>query len=113
MYSRTLTADGSFSVKSCFLRFREKLSTPPLHDSLMKAANHLWKVKGPSKILHFGWRIILNRLATKDNLHKKGIEAIANKLFCVFCGDEVESLNHLLSSCGILSAIWSFVYIWM
>ncbi|XP_058742524.1 uncharacterized protein LOC131614996 [Vicia villosa] len=108
-----LTADGAFSVKSCFDRFKEKLSSPPLDAATVLAINHLWKFKVPSKLLCFGWRVILDRIATKDQLFKRGITAAMNDLLCVFCEEEVESLSHLLCHCGIVSGIWRKVYNWL
>lgn len=35
--------------------------------------NRLWKMHIPDKIKAFGWRIFLNKLATKDQLKKGGL----------------------------------------
>lgn len=81
-----ITADGKFIVRSCYDWFKEKLSSPSLSTNSVLALNHLWGVKVPSKILYFGWRDIFNRIATKDELLKKGYIGVI-KLFisCVLC----------------------------
>lgn len=102
-----------FTVRSYYDRFKEKLSSPPLLPKSVTALYHLWRIKGPSEILHFGWRVILNRIATKDNLFKNDIVEILNDLFCVLCAEEEESPSHILRRCGTLSEIWRNVYKWM
>lgn len=83
-YKWAITADGSFSVKACYDRFKEKPSSPTLNFNTILALNHLWKIKVLSKIHYFGWRIILNRITNKDQLHKRGIAVVSNDLLCVF-----------------------------
>ncbi|XP_058776284.1 uncharacterized protein LOC131650598 [Vicia villosa] len=109
----TLMTDGCFSVKTFYDRFKVKLSCPTLNFNTVLAINHLWKVNVPSKILCFGRRVILNRISTKDQLHKKGITAVSSDLLCVFCSLEEESLSHILRRCVIMSRIWRKVYEWM
>ncbi|XP_058768826.1 uncharacterized protein LOC131642615 [Vicia villosa] len=90
-----------------------KLSGPPLSSIIVKAVKHLWKVKAPPKVIFFGWRIIHNRLATKDQLIKRGILMDDIVSECVFCSTETESLSHLLGDCLVVEAIWRKVYEWI
>lgn len=73
---------------------------------------HLWKTKAPSKILFISWRFILDKLATKDQLVKRGILVEGNESKCVFCLTEDETLWHLFSSCVVFKGIWRRVYGW-
>lgn len=100
-------------MKSCYNRFKEKLPSPPLPANSGLALSHLWRIKVLSKILCFRWRVILNRIASKDQLLKRGIVTILNDLTCVFCAEEEESLSHILSRCETVSEIWRKVYCWM
>lgn len=67
-----LNSIGEFSVKSCYDRFKAKLSGPPINSVLVKALNNLWKVI-LLKFCFFGWSSIHNRIATKDQLFKRVI----------------------------------------
>lgn len=58
-----------------------------------------WKVI-PLKVFALSWKTICGRLATKNNMFKKGIQvgdgAVGN---CPICASTFESVNHLLISC--------------
>ncbi|XP_058745976.1 uncharacterized protein LOC131618836 [Vicia villosa] len=70
------------------------------------------EIDAPSKSLLFGWRLIHDRLATKDHLFKKGILEIA-EINCAFCSVEEECLAHLLGGCLVVKPIWLKVFDWL
>ncbi|XP_058747098.1 uncharacterized protein LOC131620094 [Vicia villosa] len=107
-----LCADGAFTVSSCYDRFKEKLSGPPLNQATVSALDYLWKTKSPSKILFFGWRLILEKLATKDQLARRGILVEGIETICVFFQSEEETLVHLFAGCSITKGIWRKVFGW-
>ncbi|XP_058783163.1 uncharacterized protein LOC131657821 [Vicia villosa] len=108
-----LCDDGVFTVSSCYERFKEKLSGPPLCHAKVTALGHLWKIKSPSKILFFGWRLILEKLATKDQLARRGILVEGIETACVFCQSEEETLTHLFAGCSVTLGIWRKVFGWV
>ncbi|KAC9988342.1 hypothetical protein E3N88_44974 [Mikania micrantha] len=59
------------------------------------------------KINTFAWRLLHNRLATKDNLMKRGLFEGSN--VCSLCGDTEETALHLFTACSVASLIWSWV----
>ncbi|KAL5191477.1 Kinesin-like protein KIN-12E [Glycine soja] len=64
----------------------------------------LWEIKLPPKALSFVWRLLWDRLPTKDNLIKRQIQ-VDNDL-CPFCHNQPESASHLFFTCGKTMAIW-------
>ncbi|XP_058766044.1 uncharacterized protein LOC131639579 [Vicia villosa] len=101
-----------FTVQSCYYRFFSKLSGPPIIANVVKASTYIWKVQAPTKTLFFGWRLIHDRLATKDQLYKKGILDFT-EMNCVFCSVEEERLSHLLGGCQVVKEIWLKVLEWL
>lgn len=93
--------DGAFSVRSYYNCFKEKLYGPLIHHDKVSALAHLWKIKAPSKILFFGWRFILDKLAIKDQLIKRGVLVEGNESNYVFCLLDDETLRHLFSTCEV------------
>jgi hypothetical protein len=59
----------------------------------------------PPKIQLFIWLLAHNKLATVDNLNKKGLD---KPVQCCFCTDH-ESASHLFFECVVAKAIWRFV----
>lgn len=81
-----------------------------LKSVFLSAVNYLWELKVPSSIALFGWRFLMNRLPTKDQLYKRGITMDRS---CVLYGQEDESLSHLFDSCGITDGIWMSISSWL
>jgi len=49
------------------------------------------------------WRALLDKIATKLNLHKKGI--ILGNTLCPLCGREEKSTSHILIMCAVSSFV--------
>ncbi|XP_068477142.1 uncharacterized protein [Phaseolus vulgaris] len=86
-----------------------------------KLANHgcggisvfgsLWNLKVMPSAMFFVWRAFSNRLATKQNLHKRGV--ILGATLCALCGTEEESTAHILLSCKESSKVWNMCFSWL
>lgn len=63
----------------------------------------IWKLKVLPKIRVFWWRVVHEFLPTRQILHRKHVEPIAN---CEMCGAETESIRHVLLECSIAKAFW-------
>jgi hypothetical protein len=66
----------------------------------------IWKVVVPPKVQLFLWLLSHNKLATVDNLKKRGADK--PEQWCFFF--EKESIVHLFFECVVAKLIWSFVY---
>ncbi|CAN1322722.1 hypothetical protein LINPERPRIM_LOCUS32494, partial [Linum perenne] len=60
----------------------------------------------PSKIACLCWKIYFRKLATNDNLQRRGFH-LANR--CVLCNSELESMDHLFLNCTYASEIWTLL----
>lgn len=65
----------------------------------------VWNICVPPKIHLFLWLLSHNKLATVDNLNKKGMN---KPVQCRLCGEE-ESIDHLFFSCVVARNIWDDV----
>jgi hypothetical protein len=61
----------------------------------------IWNVMVPPRIQLFLWLLAHNKLATVDNLNKKGLD---KPVQCCFCAEK-ESIFHLFFECGVAKAI--------
>jgi len=64
----------------------------------------LWKVRVPSKVSFFGWRLLRNRQSTKANLRKRHVEI--NDPMSPFCRSSEEDATHLFFSCSKILPLW-------
>nr|GEX03166.1 hypothetical protein [Tanacetum cinerariifolium] len=69
-----------------------------------------WNKAIPIKINVFLWRLLLNKLATRINLDRRGIDL--DSTLCPLCMEDVETANHLFFSCDIASALWNKFASW-
>lgn len=77
-----------------------------------RAFDLLWRNLVLVKIKAFGWRIFLNKVATKDQLKKRGSCLPLNDRNCVMCSQPEEDLNHILFDCLFSSKVWVLVGDW-
>jgi len=58
-----------------------------------------WSFKVLSSTQVVAWWVLLNKMATRDNLGRRGVVLESNR--CVMCGGEEETVNHAFFSCKI------------
>lgn len=66
----------------------------------------------PSKVLAFGWQVLMDRAPSRMNLWKRNIIEDVEGLNCVFCEAGLETLDHLLFGCCRSLLLWKSVYRW-
>nr|ABN08507.1 Myb, DNA-binding [Medicago truncatula] len=72
----------------------------------------IWHKPVPLKVSLFAWRLLRNRLSTKDNLvWRRVLQHDDNK--CIGGCDVVETANHLFLSCATFGCVWSLVLRWL
>jgi len=89
-----------FSTNSAYNCLR---SEQPLHQP-NSGFRQLWEIKIPPAALSFAWRLLWDRLPSKDNLISRQI-VLQNDL-CPFCQSQVESASHLFFTCYKVMPLW-------
>ncbi|KAL4563958.1 hypothetical protein LXL04_028007 [Taraxacum kok-saghyz] len=69
-----------------------------------------WNRMVPAKMNVFAWRLMMNRLPTKVNLDRRGIDC--GSIRCGVCDDDLETVNHLFFSCEMAVDLWTKVVKW-
>jgi len=104
---------NGFTVKSCYKEINSTYNRTNMEGNLRKAIVGIWKTKVPSKIQVHGWRLLLGRLATRDELCKRGILNGAHNLVCPLCFQVAESGAHMGFSCTFSKEVWRKVGSWL
>ncbi|MCH80186.1 LINE-1 reverse transcriptase like, partial [Trifolium medium] len=81
---------GLFTVKSAYMVLQNRYEMNNLDPNVLVAVKRLWLNNVPSKVSIFGWRLLLERLPTREALHKRGIITSTNDALCVYCSMDVE-----------------------
>ncbi|KAH1220482.1 Two-component response regulator-like PRR37 [Glycine max] len=64
----------------------------------------LWKIRVPTKITIFAWRLLKERLQTKANLRRRRVAI--NDPLCPFCGNSEENEAHVFLTCDKILPLW-------
>ncbi|CAL5193034.1 unnamed protein product [Lathyrus oleraceus] len=80
---------------------------------LSKALSVLWRAKLSSKIQIFIWRLFLDLLATKNQLIKRGMNAILSDYLCVICGWFEELSSYVFFSCAYSTNVLRGIIRWL
>ncbi|CAN0887989.1 hypothetical protein LINGRAHAP2_LOCUS15726 [Linum grandiflorum] len=97
-----LNSSGVFSVCS----LRKHLAVQMFPGDSAFPHDSIWFSPVPSKIQCFCWQVFHRKIATIDNLQKRGFQMVN---MCVLCRKETESVDHLFIHCEFSYKVWSLV----
>lgn len=106
--------DGCFTVKSMYTKLEGLLIVE--NDwgvEEVRVFNQLWKSPAPTKVVGFSWRMLLNRIPTRENLYRRNALPQDVSTLCVMCGREVERTNHLFMHCSVARRVWIELLQWV
>jgi len=63
-----------------------------------------WKVETAPKIRVFLWKALKGALAVHDRLRSRGLKVTDG---CLFCDEEIETINHILFLCPFARQVWA------
>lgn len=62
-----------------------------------------WEINALLRVKIFIWLVLLDRCWTTERLARQGL---LHAPLCLFCGQEPESMRHLLVGCSISRQLW-------
>nr|GEV12432.1 hypothetical protein [Tanacetum cinerariifolium] len=98
-----LNGDGCFCVKDV---------RRMLDDMLLPISNvpSRWVKQIPIKVNVLAWKISMDRLPTRVNLHRRGVQV--SPISCPICCEALENLDHLLFCCDLAKDIARSICNW-
>ncbi|KAL5153357.1 hypothetical protein HKD37_19G052923 [Glycine soja] len=93
-----------FTICCLILGFEASMDNVKAVKAILRSYEMLWDTKIPPRALTFAWRLLWDRLPTKENLSKRNVDLV-NEL-CPFCQTSSESASHLLFSCHKVMPLW-------
>ena len=69
-----------------------------------------WNRNVPIKVNVFLWRAMLNKLPSRVNLDRRGIDV--DSLLCPICLGDLETVNHSFFNCGLAKDLWYLLAKW-
>ncbi|CAN7044661.1 unnamed protein product [Brassica rapa subsp. trilocularis] len=107
-YTWKFNKSGQITVKSAYwlastTKAKRNLPEAFMEPSVNGLKEEVWKVKTLPKIRVFLWKSLSSALPTADLLNARGMK-VDNR--CQTCGDESDSINHLLFECCFARRVW-------
>jgi hypothetical protein len=102
-----------FTVNSCYKMLIQPHNIASLDANVLEAIQNLWKNDVPTKINIFGWRLLLDKLPTRDALHHRGILHNTYELTCSFCFHLPEDSFHVFFNCPFATKVWQAIFTWI
>ena len=93
----------SFSVSS--MRKHIDASLLPSQRSQIR-----WNKTIPIKVNIFSWRLCVDRLPTRCNLDKRGLDL--DSIRCPMCNDDLETAQHVFVECSVAAYLWNMISVW-
>ena len=72
----------------------------------------VWVKEAPLKVSMFVWRLLRNRIPTKDNLFCRRIIPV-DDISCISGCDSPETVDHLLCHCPHFGVVWHHIFQWL
>lgn len=73
----------------------------------------VWSVPVPSNVKAFAWRLLKDRIQTRDNLRRRHVILNPYESLCPLCGLQEESSTHLFLLCNATNQIWYECSAWL
>jgi len=71
----------------------------------------LWSLKVAPSALVCAWRLLLDRLPTRSNLARRGVQL--ESVQCPLCQEHVETAKHLFNTCRVARQVWDMCDRWV
>ncbi|KAL8485829.1 hypothetical protein ACS0TY_027932 [Phlomoides rotata] len=107
------SCSGLFTVTSAY-QIRDHSEQEESADQLCSIAfKRLWKSFAPRRYQAIIWKLLHNRMPTKDRLQRIGIIPASEATTCALCGEEKETAIHLFLFCSFAREVWSKIQGWL
>ncbi|KAL6508843.1 hypothetical protein OROHE_021402 [Orobanche hederae] len=105
-------ADGVFNVKEAYAAISNIHELDGGVRGKESRAAAVWNSSAPFKQQLFAWRVIRNRIPTRDNLAKRMELSVEGRLIPC-CEQTPETATHLILRCAEMEALWNRMVDWI
>lgn len=103
---------NKFTVKGAYAEIEKRRNEANREHNLATSVGGLWKTLAPFKAQIMAWRLLLDRLPTRDNLLKRNM-IISSMASCNCCNAEMETAENLFLACSESRKLWNQMTDWV
>lgn len=100
------------SIKAAYEAIMKRCSSPGSVEAVGNRFDGVWRTQALFKTQVFAWRLLWDRLPTKDNLIKRNIRNHLDPM-CSCCNSVPESANHIFLHCPDVQNLWCRIVNWV
>lgn len=106
------SSSGRYITKEAYDYLMARHEEVNIPDDLESGFRMIWNKLAPLKVVGHAWRLLWNRLPTKDNLVRRKILQQHDDTRCVFCSSKEENARHVFFECSISYSVWMEIMKW-
>ena len=103
----TADSTGQYSTCNAYQMLDEEAAAGNQEECFVE----LWRLKIPSRIAVFAWRLLRDRLPTRKNLQRRQVQL--TDTLCPFYRNAEEGASHLFFHCSKIQPIWWETMSWL
>ncbi|KAL8472629.1 hypothetical protein ACS0TY_029726 [Phlomoides rotata] len=107
------SSNGIYVVKKAYDLRMERRGDAREVEQETSLFKKLWKSWAVRKAVVTSWKLLKGKMATTDNLGRRGITLNNEEKKCQFCLEEEESIRHIFFECKVSSSIWESILRWL
>ncbi|KAL8537670.1 hypothetical protein ACS0TY_012704 [Phlomoides rotata] len=107
------SSNGVFSTSIAYKKLEEQVAGISSGTADNKAFERLWSSYSPKRQQTIVWKVLKERMPTRDKLRRRGIIQENGDTSCAFCREEEESLSHVFFQCKFSYGIWCKFFKWL
>ncbi|KAL8544462.1 hypothetical protein ACS0TY_004859 [Phlomoides rotata] len=104
---------GYFSTKIAFQQHRDGQETGSVTELRRMALNRLWGCHAPRRYQVIIWKLLHERMPTRDKLKLIGVIPETEVARCSWGCSAEEDVYHLFFTCQVVWQIWQKIYVWL
>jgi len=93
------------------VKFAYKILKDDAQGDVVALYKSFWRIKAQPSSLFTAWRVMEDKIATKANLERSGINLGSN--ICCLCEEDEETTSRLFCACRSAWLVWSKCYEWV
>ncbi|KAL8552289.1 hypothetical protein ACS0TY_001111 [Phlomoides rotata] len=104
---------GRYLVNKAYDKLLERNSTDCADRPDGKMFKKLWRSWATRKAITTSWKVLKQKMATTDNLIRRGVHINDEDKTCQLCKEKEENIRHLFFECKVSYIIWSNIINWL
>ncbi|KAL8526044.1 hypothetical protein ACS0TY_015314 [Phlomoides rotata] len=107
------SSNGMFSSSLAYRKLEDRDEAAAQVGNEAAVFDRMWSSSAPKRHQAIVWKVLKERMPTRDQLRRRGIIPASGEASCVLCSDHEENISHVFFHCNFSSEIWCKILDWL